>query len=127
MRQHPLTGAQILAPLEFFGDGMLIVRHHHERFDGSGYPDGLRAPPSPSAPASSRWWTFTMPSRPTVRIVRALPRTAAVERLRRAPTQTLDGELVALFLDLHRDGSADTPFEATGRRPPPRCGGRCCW
>src|SRR5258706_100697 len=42
MRLHPLTGAQILAPLEFFGDGMLIVRHHHERFDGSGYPDGLR-------------------------------------------------------------------------------------
>jgi ribonuclease P protein subunit RPR2 len=42
MRQHPLTGAQILAPLEFFVEGMLIVRHHHERFDGSGYPDGLR-------------------------------------------------------------------------------------
>jgi len=42
MRLHPLTGAQILAPLEFFGDGMLIVRHHHERLDGSGYPDGLR-------------------------------------------------------------------------------------
>jgi response regulator RpfG family c-di-GMP phosphodiesterase len=41
MRLHPLTGAQILAPLEFFGDGMLIVRHHHERFDGSGYPAGL--------------------------------------------------------------------------------------
>ena len=28
MRLHPLTGAQILAPLEFFGEGMLIVRHH---------------------------------------------------------------------------------------------------
>ena len=41
MRLHPLTGAQILAPLEFFGDGRLIVRHHHERLDGSGYPDGL--------------------------------------------------------------------------------------
>ena len=47
MRLHPLTGAQILAPLEFFGEGMLIVRHHHERFDGSGYPDGLRGPAIP--------------------------------------------------------------------------------
>lgn len=42
MRQHPLVGAQIVAPLEFFADGAIIVRHHHERHDGSGYPDGLR-------------------------------------------------------------------------------------
>ena len=41
MRRHPLTGAQIVAPLEFFAEGALIVRHHHERNDGSGYPDGL--------------------------------------------------------------------------------------
>src|SRR5258705_830503 len=41
MRRHPLTGAQIVAPLQFFADGALIVRHHHERHDGSGYPDGL--------------------------------------------------------------------------------------
>src|SRR5688500_12660679 len=42
VRRHPLIGAEILAPLEFFGDGALVVRHHHERIDGSGYPDGLR-------------------------------------------------------------------------------------
>ena len=42
MRRHPLTGAQIVAPLEFFADAALIVRHHHERHDGSGYPDGLK-------------------------------------------------------------------------------------
>ena len=33
--------AQIVAPLEFFAEGAVIVRHHHERHDGSGYPDGL--------------------------------------------------------------------------------------
>ena len=42
MRRHPVTGAQIVAPLEFFDEGAIIVRHHHERLDGSGYPDGLR-------------------------------------------------------------------------------------
>jgi putative nucleotidyltransferase with HDIG domain len=41
MRRHPVTGAQIVAPLEFFDEGAIIVRHHHERLDGSGYPDGL--------------------------------------------------------------------------------------
>ncbi len=42
MRRHPVAGAQIVAPLEFFADGAVILRHHHERHDGSGYPDGLR-------------------------------------------------------------------------------------
>ena len=41
MRRHPLTGAQIVFPLEFFDEGAIIVRHHHERLDGTGYPDGL--------------------------------------------------------------------------------------
>src|SRR6266850_1780171 len=42
MRRHPVVGAQIVSPLEFFAAGAVIVRHHHERHDGSGYPDGLR-------------------------------------------------------------------------------------
>jgi len=42
MRRHPVLGAQIVAPFEFFVAGSIIVRHHHERWDGSGYPDGLR-------------------------------------------------------------------------------------
>jgi putative nucleotidyltransferase with HDIG domain len=40
MRQHPLIGAQIIAPFEFLA-GVEAIRHHHERWDGSGYPDGL--------------------------------------------------------------------------------------
>jgi len=42
MRTHPIVGAQIVAPITFLGDAVDLVRHHHERFDGSGYPDGLR-------------------------------------------------------------------------------------
>ena len=41
MRRHPLIGAQIVAPFEFFTPGATVIRHHHERVDGSGYPDGL--------------------------------------------------------------------------------------
>jgi HD-GYP domain-containing protein (c-di-GMP phosphodiesterase class II) len=107
MRQHPLTGAQILAPLEFFADGMLIVRHHHERFDGSGYPDGLRGTAIPlgarivavvdvyDALTSDRAY------RP------GYAHSEVVERLRREAGCTLDGDMVALFLDLPCHGSAD--------------------
>jgi HD-GYP domain-containing protein (c-di-GMP phosphodiesterase class II) len=41
VRRHPVIGAEILRDVEFIGDGRLVVSHHHERWDGSGYPDGL--------------------------------------------------------------------------------------
>jgi diguanylate cyclase (GGDEF)-like protein len=39
---HPVLGERILAPIEQLGEVRRIVRSCHERFDGSGYPDGLR-------------------------------------------------------------------------------------
>jgi len=42
MRQHPLVGEHICAPLKSFRLVLPIIRHHHEKMDGSGYPDGLR-------------------------------------------------------------------------------------
>jgi putative nucleotidyltransferase with HDIG domain len=42
MRQHPVIGAEIMRPVELLADASEIVRHHHEHFDGSGYPGGLR-------------------------------------------------------------------------------------
>src|SRR5439155_1598310 len=42
VKQHVVIGSQILAPLSHLGDIIPAVRHHHERWDGTGYPDGLR-------------------------------------------------------------------------------------
>ncbi len=42
MRQHPVIGEQILLPVERMQGVARIVRHHHEKWDGTGYPDGLR-------------------------------------------------------------------------------------
>lgn len=42
LREHPLAGERICAPLRSFRHVLPIIRHHHERMDGSGYPDGLR-------------------------------------------------------------------------------------
>ena len=44
MRAHPVIGAEIIAPITRFRPMVPIVRHHHERYDGKGYPDGLSGP-----------------------------------------------------------------------------------
>lgn len=41
VRRHPMQGVQMVAPLESVQDTIPIIRHHHERMDGRGYPDGL--------------------------------------------------------------------------------------
>lgn len=42
LRRHAEIGAAILADIEGWGEVRRVVRHHHERFDGNGYPDRLR-------------------------------------------------------------------------------------
>ncbi|MGA7841064.1 MAG: HD domain-containing phosphohydrolase, partial [Candidatus Acidiferrales bacterium] len=41
MQKHPVVGERICAPLKTFRLVLPIIRHHHEKHDGSGYPDGL--------------------------------------------------------------------------------------
>ncbi len=41
IRKHPVIGANIIKPLGFMDREHFIIRHHHERMDGKGYPDGL--------------------------------------------------------------------------------------
>jgi putative two-component system response regulator len=42
MRSHPARGEEICRPMKSIAAVLPIIRHHHERWDGSGYPDGLR-------------------------------------------------------------------------------------
>lgn len=42
MREHPATGEKICSPLKSFGPVLPIIRHHHEKLNGTGYPDGLK-------------------------------------------------------------------------------------
>ena len=41
MQRHPALSGRVIAKFAAYGDGWLLVRHHHERWDGKGYPDGL--------------------------------------------------------------------------------------
>jgi cyclic di-GMP phosphodiesterase len=42
MQEHPVVGERICSPLKSFRAVLPIIRHHHEKLDGTGYPDGLR-------------------------------------------------------------------------------------
>jgi HD-GYP domain-containing protein (c-di-GMP phosphodiesterase class II) len=42
IKRHPVLGVSILAPATELASALPVVKHHHERFDGEGYPDGLR-------------------------------------------------------------------------------------
>jgi len=49
MERHPLAGLELVADIDFPGDVRAIIRNHHERWDGKGYPDGLAGKDIPFA------------------------------------------------------------------------------
>jgi HD-GYP domain-containing protein (c-di-GMP phosphodiesterase class II) len=55
MRRHPLIAAEILKPISYLTPALPIPRSHHEKWDGSGYPDGLAGE---TIPLAARLFTF---------------------------------------------------------------------
>jgi ribonuclease P protein subunit RPR2 len=49
VRRHPEVGSEILRHIDFLDEAKQVVRHHHERWDGAGYPDGLAGEAIPLA------------------------------------------------------------------------------
>jgi putative two-component system response regulator len=49
IKRHPVTGAEMIKDMPFLARAVPIVRHHHERWDGQGYPDGLQSENIPLA------------------------------------------------------------------------------
>jgi HD-GYP domain-containing protein (c-di-GMP phosphodiesterase class II) len=82
MDSHPARGAELLARYSDFARGMDIVRHHHERWDGHGYPDRLKGLDIPfgarviavadsfDAMTSDRPYRIGMPTDKAVQILR---------------------------------------------------------
>jgi HD-GYP domain-containing protein (c-di-GMP phosphodiesterase class II) len=106
MRRHPLIGAEIVAPLDFFAAGALVIRHHHERVDGRGYPDGLvgdQIPVGARIVAVADVYDALTSDRP---YRKALDRATALAYLGREAGRSLDEDAVATFIGLVR-GSRD--------------------
>jgi ribonuclease P protein subunit RPR2 len=49
MQRHPVIGEEIISEIGFLGPARQVVRHHHERWDGAGYPDALAGEEIPLA------------------------------------------------------------------------------
>ena len=99
-RTHPERGARVLAGVPELEDVATIVRHHHERWDGAGYPDGLAREMIPLASRVIRvadaYDSMTSP-RP---FREGLTHEAAVERLREGAGTRFDPGVVEAFCGL---------------------------
>ena len=103
MRNHPIIGAQIVAPIAFLSEAVALIRHHHERFDGSGYPDRLRDREIPlaarifSVADSFDAMTSHRPYRGPMRVERALA------EIRAGAGTQFDPEIVRVFVRMVED------------------------
>ena len=98
MRKHPEVGGAMLAHFSLFREVASYVRGHHERWDGQGYPDGLRGEDIPlesriiAVVDSYDAMTTTRPYRS------ALPHAEAIRRLRAGAGAQWDPQVVATFV-----------------------------
>jgi putative nucleotidyltransferase with HDIG domain len=96
MMAHSLIGARILEPVHFLKPIVAAIRHHHENYDGSGYPSGLKGTAIPLkariVKISDAWDAMTS-DRP---YRKALSRSAALEELIRHSGTQFDPELVGV-------------------------------
>jgi response regulator RpfG family c-di-GMP phosphodiesterase len=100
IKSHPERGVEIIGPLEFLRPTIPIIRHHHERFDGTGYPAGLSGDGIPLG-ARILQVADTYDAMTSSRAYRqALPAEVALEELVRCRGTQFDPELVEVFLGL---------------------------
>jgi HD-GYP domain-containing protein (c-di-GMP phosphodiesterase class II) len=100
MRQHPVLGHQLIDGIPFLRNAAEIVRSHHEMFDGSGYPDGLRGEEIP-APARAFSVVDSFDAMTTDRPYRAaLTIEVAVAELQKMAGSQFDPAAVDAFIPL---------------------------
>ena len=100
MKQHTAIGENILKPLQSMSKLSVLVRHHHEFYDGSGYPDGLKGE---EIPLLARILTIAdiydaiATDRPYRKM---MSRDDAIKELRSCAGNKLDPKLVEIFIEL---------------------------
>lgn len=103
VRRHPENGADILRPLKHFANALPAILHHHEHYDGSGYPGGLAAEGIPLAAriiAVADAYDAVLSNRP---YRRAAAHSRAAEMLNQMAGSQFDPDIVRVFLELQED------------------------
>jgi HD-GYP domain-containing protein (c-di-GMP phosphodiesterase class II) len=117
MRSHPEFGRQILERIPFLRDAIPVVYHHHERWDGAGYPLGLAGQ---DIPLGARIFaladafdamTFDRP------YSTAISMEAARERIREAAGTHFDPDVVATFLAMPLEAFRQARARSEERSP----------
>lgn len=114
MREHPAIGAQIVSPMRFLAGAVEIVRTHHERWDGGGYPLGLRGE---DIPLASRIFAVvdSFDAMTSDRPYRAaMPLDRALGEVRDGAGTQFDPGVAGAFLELVDEGG----LELIGADPP---------
>jgi putative nucleotidyltransferase with HDIG domain len=113
LRQHPVIGERLLAAVPFLREILPAVRHHHERWDGQGYPDGLAgaAIPRDAAIIMLADALDAMTSSRTYRP--ALSWQEACKRVHDGSGVQFDPQIVAAFATALAEGTL-TPLSAGG-------------
>ncbi|MBW8769970.1 MAG: diguanylate cyclase [Gemmatimonadetes bacterium] len=122
IRQHPAAGVELLAEVEFPWDVTPMVRSHHERWDGQGYPDGLAGEAIPLA-ARILCIADVYDALTTQRSYkRPFSHLEAMEIMRRQSGRQFDPQLFARFEELVRRGAHNLSPAAERARPARRTG-----
>lgn len=100
IKTHPKIGANMLDPIDPLEDALDIVRYHHERFDGKGYPSGLKGESIPYcariACIADSWDAMT--SHRSYR--KALPVETAIKELQEGAGSQFDPYMVGVYIDI---------------------------
>ncbi len=101
MRMHPVKGYEIATQIEMIKPVIAAVRNHHERWDGAGYPDGMKAeeiPTSARIVAIADAYDAMATDRP---YKKALPLEECEALLRKNAGKMFDSDLVEVFVSNH--------------------------
>lgn len=104
IKKHPLTGAKILSALSMFQEVVPLVLYHHERIDGTGYPNGLKGDEIPFL-ARILAVSDAFDAMTTNRVYRQkLPVEDAITQLQKGSGTQFDPVIAETFIQLIKDG-----------------------
>jgi GAF domain-containing protein len=119
MRSHSVVGGQLLSRIPFLAEAVPLVRHHHESWDGNGYPERLKGA---AIPAGSRIIAVadTYDAMTTNRAYRsALPAERAFEEITTRAGVQFDPEVCEVFAASFADGGLARAVSSATSTPPP--------